>query len=49
MAKQNKRTITYTLDQKIKDYNKYLLTDPIKAKELKEYIDFIEFGIKQKK
>ena len=46
MAKQRKRTITYTLDQKIKDYNKYLLTDPIKAKELKEYIDYVFWGKK---
>jgi len=43
----SKKRITYTIDQKIKDYNKLLVSDRTnpKLKELEEYINFYYFGI----
>jgi len=43
-----KSKITYSIDQKIKDYNKLIITEPNnpKVKELKADIEYFYYGIK---
>lgn len=47
MAKPTKRTITYPIDQKIKDLHKAIVKgDKEKIEMLQKYIDFYNYGIK---
>lgn len=45
--KETKRTITYTIDQKIKDLHKAIVQGDKETKDkLQEYIDYFDYGIK---
>lgn len=51
MSKPTKRTITYPIDQKIKDINKMLVTDRNnpKLKQLQADVDYYMYGLVGKK
>ena len=47
IMKETKRTITYTIDQKIKDLHKAIVKgDKEKIERLQKYIDYFDYGIK---
>jgi len=46
MSKQSNRTITYPIDQKIKDLHKAIVNgDKETAERLQKYIDYVHWGI----